>query len=432
VSPDAGMAEPPVYRAFALIAFAAALLGGMPLGVWMLWWLYGGAPAPALPWILLHASLQIFGLFGTLIPGVAVHLIARFTGRSVTRRPVFRWLAALLAAGAGLRLVGTWVEAPGAVSLAALLQAAAFAAFGRWCWRALDPPPLAVLRCHLTLATAWFAAAALLEATLWGRALHLGAGAPFLGAMRAVHAMAIYGGVVGWVTGVLMRAGPMFVADWQLSLATTRALAWLLGFGTAIAAAGELGGWEAPVGAAIARFGESLVLATVVGVLVRGGALRGRRRGLPLLSRSPEESRIFRLSVASVTLAATGSVAATILALAGRPAHVLTDAVRHLVTVGFLVAIVVAMAFRLVVVLERRPLAWPRLRVVALWALAAGVALRTAEVLVTGGLPGLAPAVPLSGLLVWGALACVVANLLAAVFARRRVPGVLPSPPGRV
>ena len=134
-----------------------------------------------------------------------------------------------------------------------------------------------------------------------------------------------------------------------------------------------------------------------------------------MLSRSVEESRIFRLATGSVTAAAAGAAVAAAGALAGWPTHVLTDAVRHLVTVGFLTSIVVAMAFRLLVVLEARALAWPRLRVVAFWALLGGVVLRTSEVLVAWGVPGLAPWVPLSGLLVWTALACVAANLAAVL-----------------
>lgn len=37
------------------------------MGLAMLAWLYAGAPAVAAEWRLLHASLQIFGFFETLI-----------------------------------------------------------------------------------------------------------------------------------------------------------------------------------------------------------------------------------------------------------------------------------------------------------------------------------------------------------------------------
>ncbi len=68
--------EPPVYRPFALLAFAATLWVGTPLGIAMLAWLYGCGPAVPMPLVRLHAHVQVFGFFATLIPGVAAHLLA--------------------------------------------------------------------------------------------------------------------------------------------------------------------------------------------------------------------------------------------------------------------------------------------------------------------------------------------------------------------
>jgi hypothetical protein len=73
--------EPRVYRPFAALALAATLAGGSPLGIWLLAWLYLGAAAVPAEWLLLHAHLQLFGFFGTLMMGVAQHLLPRFTGR---------------------------------------------------------------------------------------------------------------------------------------------------------------------------------------------------------------------------------------------------------------------------------------------------------------------------------------------------------------
>jgi uncharacterized protein involved in response to NO len=134
-----------------------------------------------------------------------------------------------------------------------------------------------------------------------------------------------------------------------------------------------------------------------------------------MAARSPEASRIFLLAVVSLVGAVAGAVAATVAAAAGADVRVLGDAVRHLVTVGVLTSIVVAMAFRLVPVLEARALPWPRLQAVALWSLGAGIALRSAEVLVGLGWPAPAPWIPLSGVLVWVALACVATNLVGAI-----------------
>ena len=76
------------------------------------------------------------------------------------------------------------------------------------------------------------------------------------------------------------------------------------------------------------------------------------------------------------------------------------------------------MTFRLIPVLEDRALPWPRLRAVALWALAAGVVLRSAETLLGLGWGWMAPAVALSGLFVWAAVLCAGTNLLGAVVRR--------------
>jgi hypothetical protein len=74
-------------------------------------------------------------------------------------------------------------------------------------------------------------------------------------------------------------------------------------------------------------------------------------------------------------------------------------------------------------VLEARALPWPRLRAVALWALATGVVLRTGETLLGFGWAWMAPAVALSGAFVWAALVCAGANLLGAVLGRAPIAG---------
>ena len=104
--PAPSVQEPPVYRPFALIALAATLLVGTPLGTWMLGRLcWGGGPVPV-EHVWLHAHLQIFGFFGTLIVGVAHHLVPRFAGRPVTVTPLTRWLVAALGVALGLRIAG--------------------------------------------------------------------------------------------------------------------------------------------------------------------------------------------------------------------------------------------------------------------------------------------------------------------------------------
>jgi hypothetical protein len=379
----------------------------------MLAWLYAGAPAVSAEWRLLHASLQIFGFFGTLIVGVAHHLFARFTGRATARSALTHPVFALLLAALALRVAGTWRGIPGAVLAGAILQAIAFLLFAAWVWRFLDPPPLGPLRRHLAASSGWIAAACLWEAVLRSQAVNAGLAVPPLDSMRAVHSMALLGGVVGWVSGVLLRAGPMFAPRWSVPAALGRSLPWFYGLGAALAAAGEWAG-----DGRAARLGELTVLGSVAALLIAGGVLRQAGGMLPMVSRSDEESRIFHLAVASLAAAVVGAAAGVAIALSGGEAPLLTDAVRHLVAVGFLTGVVIAMTFRLIPVLEGRTLPWPRLRAVALWALAAGVALRSAETLLGFGWVWMAPAVALSGIFIWAALVCAGANLLGAVVRR--------------
>jgi hypothetical protein len=406
--------EPRVYRPFALLSFGAAVVGGIPLGVRALAWRYAGFDAVSLEWVLLHASLQVYGFFATLIAGVAPHLIGRFTGTGLVRRPLHDGLAVALGAALIARVAGTSFDSGATLLAAAVVQMLAFAVFAWSVWRSLGPPPLAIVRRQLTASTAWIVVALTLEVSA---RLHAGLDTlvPDPAAIRAAHTLALGGGVLGWVLGVLLRAGPMFVPAWNVPAPVARALPLVLGAGALLAAAGEL-----LRVAAVARLGDATVLAGAVLVLRAGGVFRQAPNALPIASRSPEEARIVRFGALALMVAAVGSLATMIAAAAGSQVHVATDAVRHLFTVGFLTAIVVGMAFRLIPVLEWTALPWPSLRRVAFVTLVGAVVLRTAEVVVLWGLTPIAPAVALSGVLAWIAVACVAVNLVGAMARRDR------------
>ena len=138
-----------------------------------------------------------------------------------------------------------------------------------------------------------------------------------------------------------------------------------------------------------------------------------------MLSRSAAETRLFRLALACAAAAAVLSLAGMVLAAGGQPVRLVADAVRHLLTIGFLTSVVAAMTFRLIPILERRPLRWPHLRAVAFWALLATVVLRTSQAAVgVGGRP-LAYAVAASGVLAWLAVLAVGVALAEAIVAPR-------------
>lgn len=415
--------EPPVYRPFALIAVAATLVVGTPLGTWMLARLHwGGGPVSAES-VWLHAHLQVFGFFGTLIVGVAHHVLPRFAGRPVAVTPWTRWLAGALGVALGLRLAGAALGTAVPAAAAALLQALAFGVFGVWVARALGAPRLRLTQAQLTLATAWLVLALVIEASLRAWAIVRGdpRGVPDPGGMGAVHVMAIYGGVLGWIVGVVLRAAPMLVPRWSVPDALARMVPAALGLGVVLAAVGLVGPWPGATRVAIERAGEALALATVAGTALRGGAFRGAPGTLPMAARGGLETWLFRMAMLAACVAAVGSIGGAAMAWTGIPLSLVADALRHLVTVGMLTAMVVGMGFRLVPVIEGAPLPWPRLRAVAFWMLLGGVLTRTAEVLGDHGVEAVLPLVPLSGVLVWIALGCLGANVLGAMCHRRAV-----------
>jgi hypothetical protein len=395
----------------------ATLLVGTPLGTWMLARLHwGGGPVPA-EHVWLHAHLQVFGLFGTLIVGMAQHLLPRFAGRPVTETALARRLPGVIGAALGLRIVGA-AAAPLAplVVGAALLQAVAFGLFAVWVWRCVSAPGLAATRAALGAASGWLCLGLVVETIARGLAV-LGPNSlagPDPGAMRAVHAVAIYGGVSGWIVGVVLRAGPMLVPEWRVPDRLVRLAPWSLGLAVVVITVGAGGLWPGHVGVALERGGEALALATVAAIAVTGGAFRRRPGTLPMLGHRGPETRFFRLAMLAAAIAAVGSATAAALAWVGVPLSLLGDALRHLVTVGFLTAMVVGMGFRLLPVVAGVPLRWPKLRGLAFWALLAGVLVRTAEVMADYGAIGVLPIVPLSGGLVWLALGCLAVSVLGA------------------
>src|SRR5262249_20595834 len=267
---------------------------------------------------------------------------------AVTREPVTRWILGLLVSGILSRVWGTWTQEPWLIVVASCLEALGFLLFGLWGWRSLDSPSLSLLRKQLAVSTGWFTLACLFEAGLRWRAVRAGLPLPDIAGLRAIHAMGLLGGVVGWALGALMRAGLLFVPGWRSSPGIARILPWVLGLGVSITAAGEAASWAPDTGIVLARLGEFIVLACVGAVMVAGRAARRGRRTVPMAGQRAEEARVFRLAAFSAGLAVIGSATATVAAWGGPQIHILTDAVRHLLTVGFLTSLVVAMAFRLI------------------------------------------------------------------------------------
>ena len=121
--------------------------------------------------VWLHADLQAFGFFGTLIVGVAHHLVPRFAGRPVAATPLTPWLAGAPGTALGWRISGAIAGVAVLAVAAVLLQALAFGLFAAGVMRALGAPHLRLTRTYLTTATAWLVLALVVEAGLRARVL---------------------------------------------------------------------------------------------------------------------------------------------------------------------------------------------------------------------------------------------------------------------
>ncbi|MBI3079460.1 MAG: hypothetical protein HYY85_21130, partial [Deltaproteobacteria bacterium] len=182
---------------------------------------------------------------------------------------------------------------------------------------------------------------------------------------------------------------------------------------------------ERPAQVLLALSDLGAALALVIGA-VAAGAWEPEPRAVIALQLDRTEARFFRLAFASAGLSATGLLGGGALTLAGLPPHgLLADATRHLLTVGFVVGMICAMGFRFLPVIEGVRLAVPWARVVAFWALAAAVLLRTAELGADYVDEGFLRPAAVSGFLAWAALAfwgLAVSVTMARGAAARRGP----------
>jgi hypothetical protein len=378
----AGTFDEPIYRPFALLALAITMGVATPIGAIALYRLY--APAGPVPgvWPRLHAHLQIFGFVGLLIMGVGHHLVLRFAHLPVRRPALTPWTLGLVALGLAARVAAAAGQGAAARALwpaSGVAEALAYALFAAWVTaRVRATKPRFASDWLMVSGAWWFGAGLAVEAAGLVRAAAAGADPAAATPGAGLYAMGLYGGVFGWVLGVAMRVAPMFLVGRKVGRLGAPAFVGLNG-GVLLALLAEA--WApasrpAHVLTALADLGVAAAL--VVGGLSVGAWQREPRRAIALhLDRT--EARFFRLAFASAGLATLGLLAGAILLLAEVPLGLLTDATRHLLTIGFAIGAICAMGFRFLPVIEGVRLALPPARHVAFWALALAVLLRTAE-----------------------------------------------------
>lgn len=313
-------------RYFLITSLACLGLGSL-LGVHMALGMAGLAPLEHWARLLQsHAVLQVHGFMVMLVLGVALLVLPRFLNvpLAVPQVALLSW--ALLTASVLLSVVGS------ASLLTRLLEVAGILAF------------LVVLRRTRNQAPYH-------EADLHERKINrLHAGFMASGAMwlimsvmapegRAGHEFVLWGFASMYVAGIGLRVHPQILG---FRVGTTAPLAWSLLFWNAGLGL-ELAGWES--GRLLSCLGMGLYLV---------GLNPFRRASFP-----PEGSVWLRLYLKTAYAWLVLTLFAAILAEIAGPAN-LGAATLHLLTSGFLLTMIVGMAFELIPTHLDSPLVWPR------------------------------------------------------------------------
>lgn len=373
------------FRAYLVAAFVVALTAGFGTGAFLAAssWI---RPLPGTLWpalVQMHGHAQLFGWAALFVFGVLFHLLPRMRGAPPTlARPAVPLLGLYLA-GLFLRLGGQlalaltadadlWALLLGAGALLELAAGLGFAALVARILRA--GPPIATrqgLSASLPLlilsALSYVGATTLAGAGGLVAALERSAAVPAALTMSS-EALALYGFLLGIAFGVSARMLPLFLTVPGTSTASLRAITALLALGVAGRAVEP---WlDATVGTLAGATG-SLALGFAFLIYVWELDLPLRRRPVPWRANlerrnaalraagkpdrgiMPDNGEYGRFELAVVpahiwlALAALLALAASAGKLLGWPVAGLHDAERHAVAVGYLTALMLGMAVRL-------------------------------------------------------------------------------------
>ncbi len=416
----------PVYPAFLKAALVATMTLGATFGAYnllVIHWALGPIPA-AHTWT--HAAFQLWGFTLLFIMGVSYHALPRFFSvnlqiPALARSTLWISIAALL-----LVTWGRFDEAlPAAVPALGAGAALQFLAVLGWAivlsatWRHAAPGP-DLFQPFLAAGTLWWLVAAALLAAGAGSAAWHGGTAWAADWNEAVYAAALYGGTLGWIQGMFLRTGPVF-----LNLPPTRPRTVALAF------------WTGQIGAALTTLGGAMIgharaeLLTDAGLLAAGASVAAfvvgvrpfSSRGGELTPRDREFVRLVRLAFGALVLFAALAVSYAGAELAGRtPERLVYDGMRHAFALGFVTVMIVAMAGRIVPIFGGADLRWPVLRAWGGYLIALSLLLREAEVAVAWlGAPWLLNVSGASGIVAAAGVCAASFSILGTLHAASRL-----------
>jgi uncharacterized protein DUF542/cytochrome c/quinol oxidase subunit I len=389
-APAPAPTEPDIYPPFLKGAILATLTGGATLGLVALtiaglrgsldtglaWWT---------PVIQAHGHVQIFGWVGLFIMGVAYHVLPRFKATDLHRPDLARRTFGLMAFGLIARsLAQPWAAESfaGVVGVAgAAAELIAVALFARIVWRTIagSQAPRAGFERYLLAGNAWFVLLAV--ANLASMLRMAATGDPVIPAR--LNAALLHVQVVGfiglWILGVSLRILPVFLGLRPLGPRAALGAFWGLNAGVGLQAVAEL------TGTAALRAPAALCELLAVVVFAFGVGVFGRRAPSP----PADADQYYRkfivaayawLVLAAVLLAFIGAWEAGV----GPLPRELTGSYRHAITVGFVTAMIMGVASRVVPRFRGVPLQGLSHLEVAFWLLNAGCAIRVAFQAVAG------------------------------------------------
>jgi uncharacterized protein involved in response to NO len=382
-SPTAGAAMPDVYPPFLKAAILATLTGGATLGLVALT-IAGlrGSLATGLSWwtpvIQAHGHVQIFGWVGLFIMGVAYHVVPRFKATELVRPDLARRSFSIMVAGLVARALAQPYARESFAAFVGLAGAVAeLVAVLLFAWiiaRTLagTGSPRAGFEPYLLAGNRWFVLLALANvASMLRMAV---TGDPVIPAdwNAALLHIQVVGFIGLWILGVSLRILPVFMGARPLPAPVATNVLWAVNVAVLMRSAAEL-------------FGVAVLLAPgalleLLAVLAFVGGLRLFKAPAPSPHADPNPYyRKFILAAYAWLVFAAGLLVfitifegATGLALPKE----LTGSYRHAITVGFVTAMIMGVASRIVPVFRGVPLQGVGLLDAAFWMLNAGCAVR--------------------------------------------------------
>jgi hypothetical protein len=397
----------PIDRRFLFAGLAFTVLGGSALGAVNLAMVHASLGSVPPTHYQAHAHAQIFGFFALFVAGFGLQLLPRMARAPLPFPRLARAAFPLLGGGAALHFLGQPIAQwwPGRVllGLSGLALFPGSVAFALNAIKLVRPikrtPAFAGL---VTLGALGISLAAGLDAALALSAAVSGEpNYPGEVAQPLWH-LAVYGGILPFTFGMATRTLPPFLGGGPVRALPARvALGCLMAGVPAQAVAPALAGRPDLPWAHGLDLGARAVVGA--GLLAAPLAFHFKRPHLRLAAANDDRFWLAaRIAFGWLALAGGLRVAsAAAEALGAEVNGLVLDTERHLVTIGFLLTFLTAMAPRLVPTLTRGPLRRGALRRWILALLTLGVIARCAEAFAPFGFPALLELSAWSGAVVW-------------------------------